>query len=57
VEVGGKRRRAILDIATLLDKDIYFGHRDKVYVINKQLIVNVFGVCAKKVRRITKRTG
>jgi len=26
--------------------DIYFGHKDKVYVINKQLIVNVFGVCA-----------
>ncbi len=25
--------------------DIYFGHKDKVYVINKQLIVNVFGVC------------
>jgi hypothetical protein len=27
--------------------DIYFGHKDKVYVINKQLIVSVFGVCAK----------
>jgi hypothetical protein len=26
--------------------DIYFRHKDKVYVINKQLIVNVFGVCA-----------
>jgi hypothetical protein len=26
---------------------IYFGHKDKVYVINKQLIINVFGVCAK----------
>jgi hypothetical protein len=25
---------------------IYFGHHDKVYVINKQLIVDVFGVCA-----------
>jgi hypothetical protein len=25
--------------------DIYFGHKDKVYVISKQLIVNVFGVC------------
>jgi hypothetical protein len=23
---------------------IYFGHKDKVYVINKQLIVDVFGV-------------
>jgi hypothetical protein len=27
--------------------NIYFGHKDKVYVINKQLIVDVFGVCAK----------
>ncbi len=27
--------------------DIYFGHKDKVYVISKQLIVNVFGVCAE----------
>jgi hypothetical protein len=26
---------------------IYFGHKDKVYVINKQLIVDVFGVCAE----------
>jgi hypothetical protein len=26
---------------------IYFGHKDKVSVINKQLIVDVFGVCAK----------
>ncbi len=26
--------------------DIYFGHKDKVYVINKQLIVDVFRVCA-----------
>ncbi len=26
--------------------DIYFGHKDKVYVISKQLIVYVFGVCA-----------
>jgi len=25
--------------------NIYFGHKDKVYVINKQLIVDVFGVC------------
>jgi len=25
---------------------IYFGHKDKVYVINKQLVVDVFGVCA-----------
>jgi hypothetical protein len=27
--------------------NIYFGHKDKVYVINKQLIVDVFGMCAK----------
>ncbi len=27
--------------------NIYFGHKDKVYVINKQLIVNFFGVCAE----------
>jgi len=26
---------------------IYFGHKDKVYLISKQLIVDVFGVCAK----------
>jgi hypothetical protein len=26
---------------------IYFGHKDKVYIVNKQLIVDVFGVCAK----------
>jgi hypothetical protein len=27
--------------------DIYFGHKDKMYVISKQLIVDVFGVCAE----------
>jgi len=27
---------------------IYFGHKDKVYVINKKLIVDVFRVCAKR---------
>jgi hypothetical protein len=26
---------------------IYFGHKDKVYVISKQLTINVFGVCAE----------
>jgi hypothetical protein len=26
---------------------IYFGHKDKVYVINKQLIVDVFRVCVE----------
>jgi len=27
--------------------NIYFGHKDKVYVINKQLIINVFGMCVE----------
>ncbi len=27
--------------------NIYFGHKDKVYVISKQLIVDVFGVCTE----------
>ncbi len=27
--------------------NIYFGYLDKVYVISKQLIINVFGVYAK----------
>jgi hypothetical protein len=27
--------------------DIYFRHKDKVYAINKQLIVDIFGVCAE----------
>jgi hypothetical protein len=35
--------------------DIYFGHKDKVYVINKQLIVDVFGVCAKRYVEYLKR--
>jgi hypothetical protein len=34
--------------------DIYFGHRDKVYVINKQLIVDGFRVCGRLCRRIEK---
>jgi hypothetical protein len=28
-------------------ENIYFGHKDKVYVINKQLIIDVFGVCVE----------
>ncbi len=28
--------------------NIYFGHKDKVYVISKQLIVDVFGVCVER---------
>ncbi len=27
--------------------DIYYGHKDHVYVISKQLIVDIFGVCAE----------
>jgi hypothetical protein len=26
---------------------IYFVHKDKVYIISKQLIVDVFGVCVE----------
>jgi hypothetical protein len=26
--------------------NIYFRHKDKVYVISKQLIIDVFGMCA-----------
>ncbi len=36
--------------------DIYFGHKDKVYVINKQLIVDVFGVCAEGYVKESKGT-
>jgi hypothetical protein len=27
--------------------DIYFEHKDKVHVIKKQLIVDIFGVCGE----------
>ncbi len=27
--------------------NIYFGHKDQVYVINKQLIVDIFGMCVE----------
>jgi hypothetical protein len=27
--------------------DIYFGRKDKVYVIKKKLIIDVFGMCTK----------
>ncbi len=37
----------ILNTLLIKGVDIYFRHKDKVYVINKQLIVDVFGVCAK----------
>ncbi len=36
-----------LNTFLIKDVDIYFGHKDKVYVINKQLTVDVFGVCAE----------
>jgi hypothetical protein len=35
--------------------NIYFGHKDKVYVINKQLIIDVFGVCAERYVQEPKR--
>jgi len=34
----------ILNTFLIKGTNIYFGHKDKVYVINKQLIVDVFGV-------------
>jgi hypothetical protein len=36
-------------LSTFLIKgaNIYFGRKDQVYVISKQLIVDVFGVCAE----------
>ncbi len=34
---------------------IYFGYQDKVYVIDKQMIVDVFGVCAKRYVEDSKR--
>jgi hypothetical protein len=36
----------ILNTFLIKGVDIYFGHKDKVYVISKKLIVYVFGVCA-----------
>jgi hypothetical protein len=35
------------NIFMIKDIDIYFGHKDKVYVISKQFIVDVFGVCVE----------
>jgi hypothetical protein len=28
--------------------DIHFGHKDKVYVINKNLIINAFGIYVER---------
>jgi hypothetical protein len=35
--------------------DIYFGHKDKMYVISKQLIINAFGVCVERYVENPKR--
>jgi len=37
----------LLNTFLIKGADIYFGHKDKVYLISKQLIVDVFRVCAK----------
>jgi hypothetical protein len=34
--------------------NIYFGHKDKVYVINKQLIADVFGRVCKRTKRTSQ---
>lgn len=36
-----------LNIFVIKGTNIYFGYQDKVYVINKQLIIHVFKVYAK----------
>ncbi len=36
-----------LNTFVIKGSNIFFGHKDKVYVISKQLIVDVFGVCAE----------
>jgi hypothetical protein len=37
-----------LNIFVIKGTYIYFGHKDKVYVTSKQLIVDVFGICAEE---------
>jgi hypothetical protein len=37
----------LLNTFLIKGADIYFGHKDKVYVINRQLIVNVLE-CVRK---------
>jgi hypothetical protein len=37
----------LLNTFLIKGADIYFGHKDKVYLISKQLIIDVFGMCAK----------
>jgi hypothetical protein len=36
--------------------NIYFGHKDKVYVVRKQLIIDVFGMCVNGYVKECKRT-
>ncbi len=36
-----------LNIFVIKGTYIYFGYQNKMYVINKKLIIDVFGVCAK----------
>jgi len=37
----------LLNTFLIKGANIYFGYKDKVYLISKQLIVDVFGMCAK----------
>jgi hypothetical protein len=37
----------VLNTSVIKGTYIYFGHKHKVYVISKQLIVDVFGICVK----------
>jgi hypothetical protein len=37
----------LLNTSLIKGAYIYFGHKDKVYLINKQLIIDVFRMCAK----------
>jgi hypothetical protein len=38
----------LLNTFLIKGADIYYGHKDKVYLINKQLIVDIFRMCAKR---------
>jgi len=44
----------LLNTFLIKGANIYFGHKDKVYLISKQLIVDVFRVCKKVHRRIER---
>jgi hypothetical protein len=37
-----------LDTILIKGAYIHFGHKDKVYVINKKIIIDVFGVCVER---------